>query len=503
MIPTRPRIVLPAEYVVRWPVLRTSRLYSKTFIILVVAAWLVSLTSLSELVEMAMATGPSIIIGIAVGALVMIFARGTQWLYALIYIVFLEQIFNMGASFIDETVIVFLTFKILISRRSPIKHETGRYIVAFVLVCFLSAALNGVPPAVFVAGVRSYIQYVLVFLFVFNSRMTEEDLNKLITTLIIVGLLFSAVGLVNVLTGRVSEAGRSEGVLSNANALAAYLALILPFLWFNRVEKGFLPWLKHLKLKWLGLITFLAFISTGSRAMIIGVGTGLMLVTFLKSGDFKQKLKLAAMILLLTGAGIIMTEGHILERFSQVASKEYLDPEANVRTYYSEQGWRILKDKPLLGVGPGRYGGSVSTIWDSPIYTEYGIRFPNEWAGVVQADVFYPHIFAEIGIVGALFFALLIARPVLIWIWRLLMKSLHWTPLAASLTASLVAIIVASMGGNYLVLHLTAIFYWTFLAVLILEMARQRTARAVANVDRTIEERGPTELVGGREVSRK
>ena len=470
---------------------------------MLIAAWLVSLTPLSELVRMAMATAPSIIIGLAVGVVVMIFARGIEWLYVLIYIVFLEQIFNIGASFIDETVMVLLTFKILILRRSPVKHETGRYIVAFVLVSLVSAALNGVPPDVFVAGVRSFIQYIRVFLFIFNSKMTEEDFNRLITTLIISGLLFSAVGLVNIFTGRVSEEGRSEGVLSNANALAAYLAFILPFLWFNRIEKGFLPWLKDLKLRWLGLITFFAFISTGSRAMIIGVGTGLILVTVLKSGDLKQKLKLATMIILLSAAGIIITEGRIVERFSQVASKEYLDPETNVRTYYSEQGWRIFQDKPLLGVGPGRYGGSVSTIWDSPVYTEYGIRFPNEWAGVVQADVFYPHLFAEIGILGTLFFALLIARPVLIWIWRLLMESLHWTPLGASLTASLVAIIVGSTGGSYLELHLTSIFYWTFLATLILEMTRQRTAHINANIARMTGEHGPAGRAESGKVSIK
>ena len=232
--------------------------------------------------------------------------------------------------------------------------------------------------------------------------------------------------------------------------------------------------------------------------MTIGVGTGLMVVTFLKPGDLKQKLKLAAMIVLLSGAGIIMTEGRIVERFSQVASKEYSDPETNVRTYYSEQGWRIFQDKPLLGVGPGRYGGSVSTIWDSPVYAEYGIRFPSEWAGVVQSDVFYPHLLAEVGTLGALFFVLLIARTPLIWIRGFFTGSLRWTPLAASLTASLIAIVVASMGGPYLELHLTAIFYWTFLAVLILEMARQRTAR-IANVQRTT---GNTVPLGKLKVTR-
>ena len=83
------------------------------------------------------------------------------------------------------------------------------------------------------------------------------------------------------------------------------------------------------------------------------------------------------------------------------------------------------------------------------------------------------------------------------------MKSLPWTPLGASLTASLVAIIVGSIGGNYLVLHLTAIFYWTFLAVLILEMARQRNARIIANIERTIGERGPAGGVESGKVSIK
>lgn len=451
---------------------------------MLITAWLVSLTPLSKWVRIEMATAPSIMIGFVLGIAVMIFTRGIQWLYVLIYVVFLEQIFVMGASFVDETVIVLLTFKLLILRKPSFNHKTGWYIVAFVFVSVMSGILNGVPPAVLMAGIRSYIQYVLVFLFIFSSEMTEEDFNRLITTLIISEVLFSAVGLVNFYTGKVSLGGRSEGVLSNANALAAYLAFILPFLWFHRVEKEFLPWLKDLKLRWLGLITFLVFISTGSRSMIIGLGTGLIVVTFLKLGDFKQKLKLAMMIVLLLGTGIIMTEGHIVERFSQVASKKFLDPETNVRTYFSRQGWRIFQDKPLLGVGPGRYGGSVSTIWDSPVYAKYGIRSPHDWAGIVQADVFYPHLLAEVGTLGALFFVILIARPPLIWIRGFFTGSLRWTPLAASLTASLIAIVVASMGGPYLELHLTAIFYWTFLAVLILEMARERTGHS-AKVQKT------------------
>jgi len=63
--------------------------------------------------------------------------------------------------------------------------------------------------------------------------------------------------------------------------------------------------------------------------------------------------------------------------------------------------WPVIRDHLLLGVGPGRYGGHVALITNTPLYQQY--QLPNFFYGTGgQIDMFWTHLVAEAGLLGTL-----------------------------------------------------------------------------------------------------
>lgn len=75
------------------------------------------------------------------------------------------------------------------------------------------------------------------------------------------------------------------------------------------------------------------------------------------------------------------------------------------REYTKKKALEIWKDHPMLGVGPGKFGGIISIKTHSSIYEEYHlsnvINYIRKWSGI---DQYWPQVLAETGIVGVLMF---------------------------------------------------------------------------------------------------
>ena len=450
------------------------------FLFLLIPLWVISLTPFSEVVRSALAPLPSLVVGTVIGFVLLVKGRTLPWVLTMILVVFTEQIFVLSSSFVDEMVLLFMVFNLL-GRKTKLRKE--RMIVPlifFSISCVISALVNDVPAQVLVVAIRSYVQYALFFVALCHLPFNENDERQILLVILYSAVFFSILAVVNISIGATSLSGRAEGALSNPNALAGFLVFVLPFFWLHYIDaKGF-SWFKHAPFQWAGIFVLVALAASGSRSMIIGVFCGLLLVTSLKAGDYAQKLKFILLLTLVTIAGIYMTEGRVIQRFKQLSDETYMDVNSNVRTYYTEEGLKLFQENPVIGVGPGRYGGSVATIFPSPVYHEYNIRSPRAWSGIAQADIFYPHLLAELGLLGSLFFFYIILKPVLRWTRLVFTRRIRWTSKGAFLSAALVSIIVASLGGPYFELKLTALFFWLYLFLVIKETDHLLSRKSLA-----------------------
>jgi O-antigen ligase len=103
----------------------------------------------------------------------------------------------------------------------------------------------------------------------------------------------------------------------------------------------------------------------------------------------------------------------------------------DLRVRFIDQGLEILGRDPILGVGPGQYGGAVAQSWGSSVYDVLGERAPKR-----TVDNFWLHLLVEMGILGTLaYIAIYVVaawRP-LVAAWR--QSGLRLIFLAGALTA--------------------------------------------------------------------
>jgi hypothetical protein len=85
------------------------------------------------------------------------------------------------------------------------------------------------------------------------------------------------------------------------------------------------------------------------------------------------------------------------------------------REYAADKAMTIWKDHPLLGVGPGMFGGDIAKRFHSPFYEEYNYKkaFLSRFQDL---DQFWPQALAEIGIIGTAAFTGLIATIIVIFL---------------------------------------------------------------------------------------
>jgi len=106
--------------------------------------------------------------------------------------------------------------------------------------------------------------------------------------------------------------------------------------------------------------------------------------------------------------------GSAIDRALRIASG------SDLRARLVRNAGPILADHPILGVGPGRYGGAVAAWYPTPIYPAYGTnKLLTYQIGYKKffhqqtVDNFWLHLVVESGILGTLAFAGLLLVPLL------------------------------------------------------------------------------------------
>jgi hypothetical protein len=80
------------------------------------------------------------------------------------------------------------------------------------------------------------------------------------------------------------------------------------------------------------------------------------------------------------------------------------------RSVLYNTSFRIAKDFFPFGSGLGTFGGWISALYYSPLYTQYNISnvYGLEKGGKFLMDTFWPYLIAQFGIFGAILYCLIL-----------------------------------------------------------------------------------------------
>jgi hypothetical protein len=97
-----------------------------------------------------------------------------------------------------------------------------------------------------------------------------------------------------------------------------------------------------------------------------------------------------------------------LFRIKQLYQLAY-ENETYFRLYAFFNSLDVLSNNIFFGVGPGMYGGSVASIMGSPVNIQYHLfdYYGNSKEMPTTIDMFWPHLWAEVGLVGTLSFLII------------------------------------------------------------------------------------------------
>jgi O-antigen ligase len=300
--------------------------------------------------------------------------------------------------------------------RSALWHPTTAFTLAFLLASFGSALVNAVDPVQAIVGIAFTVDAVAFFFLArivgFGVRQAMIAVGAFIAVMGIAALIALGQALLTpellglyALQGRFGEVYRLASFFGDPNVFAALLSAAVPFVLFGapglRTGRGrawalalaalliLSLWLSFSRGGWLGAVVGFGLASAILDRRALAVGVVLAIATFAVAWVMPRDL--------LGGAGqrpdlVDSTWG----RFGAVGAGR------DLRILFVLNGLPIVADHPVLGVGPGRYGGSAADLFGTDVYREYGTDklFVNPAQRTV--DNFWLHLLGETGLIGLL-----------------------------------------------------------------------------------------------------
>lgn len=297
--------------------------------------------------------------------------------------------FNLGA--------VFLILSLLFCNKQRILSTKAIiYLVLFLLSLLVSslwATTNGIELGMLFQGTLLMSQFVIAFI----VASTYKSKIILVNTILFLSLPHLLVGMFQGFWGDmtsklwVSKAEnlidvRVIGLLGNPNVLGSLTmitAIIALFAFFDKKKWYYLVY---------ELLAITVLVMTFSRSAWIGLGVGIIVAILIKN----WKLIIFAPIGLLT-----LLIPSVRQRIFVAASQEYLvDAAIDGRIWSFNNAVGVFKTSPVIGTGPGTYGGSTAIYYDSPIYLR-GMQ--NGYIAIPYTDNQWVQILVQVGIVGTIF----------------------------------------------------------------------------------------------------
>ncbi len=335
-----------------------------------------------------------------------------------------------GTRFLDEAtvVIVFLlaVWKLFKNKEifDPLYLTLAIPCILFTVWGFISGVVNDNPLLLTLIGTFDYIKYFLL-IFIYAAFFRDfNSLKKIFRYFLLMGIIFFAVAVIEEVWALVFRYVLGRDILDPSMYLLREPpsdSKIAVGIWRYGMLRASsiimkIDWLGYISLFILTIYIFMnkklnpliywslisTILLTVSRSAYAGLCIVLMFYLIL------QKLKGSKLAITLISIAVIIIVAVI--NFDEIYLDQTGVKENNTityREYAREKGLTIWKDHPLVGVGPGRFGGVVSKVYPTPLYNEYNfnLNLLERFGGI---DQFWPQILAETGIVGLGLFLVLI-----------------------------------------------------------------------------------------------
>lgn len=389
--------------------------------------------------------------------------------------------------FVSEAllVVVALTLGVVAWREgrllAALGHPVTWALVAFAAVAVISALVNAVPVDVAVVGLVFTLDAATLFflprLVGFSLRQALLAVGAFMLLTIVAALVALAQALLSpdilglaVVTGRFGEVYRLASFIGDPNVLGAFLAAGAPFALFAGTSlSGRARWLAI----GIAFVLLLALWLTFSRGSWLAMGLGATLVIAVL--DRRTLLLTLAVLALAFGTAVVMPRDLLLGLDgargrpnlidSTVGRFDTIGDGRDLRTLFVINALPIIADHPLLGVGPGRYGGAAADLFGTPVYAEYGTDALLTDPQQRTVDNFWLHLVVETGILGAVAFLAAAVMPGL----RVLAAARRATGrrriLLGGTAAATAALAVSSISTMLLEANSVGFLFWFLLGV--------------------------------------
>lgn len=370
---------------------------------------------------------------------------------------------------------------------AALRHPTTVALAAFAVLGVVSALVNGVPTRVLVLGLVFTLDAAALFFYPrligYTPRQAAASLAAVVALVAVAAVVAVLQGLLSPtlfgLTpspGRFGEVYRLASIFDDPNVFGAFLVACLPFVLIAAAR------LPTPRARWIAIgvafVLFLALWLTFSRgswlALVVGVGAVLAIV------DRRALLIGIAVAVVSFGSAVVMPRDLAVaqpqpgeptpsERPELIDSTfdrvDTIGQGRDLRTLFMLNAMPILADHPVLGVGPGRYGGAVARSEETPIYDRYGTTelFWNPLQRTV--DNFWLHILVEGGILGAVAFLAAALVPG-IRVVRRARAAVGWDRiLLGGIAAGATGLAVSSVTTMLLEANSIGFLFWFFLGI--------------------------------------
>ncbi|MDA8345758.1 MAG: O-antigen ligase family protein [Thermaerobacter sp.] len=356
-------------------------------------------------------------------------------------------------------VLLLLSVAIRLNRTGwPLRRTPADLPVILLLgVALVSTLWNFVPLHIAFFGTRAYLEYYALYLAIAYIPFADADRRQLIIWFLVlagaIALFGDAQKFLHVATPRqwlsAAEAAttRSFGTMDNPNTFGGFLMLTLSLLTamlFTKVRGG----LRVLAL--IGIaIGVPALLFTLSREALLAFGAAALIIAVVADRRF----------LLVLVAGVVLlpiVDPHLLTRFTFALSSNYLAASSSYgRLLFWSKGLQAFLQSPLIGWGPGRFGGSVAHLYGSPVYVLLGLGYNP----IIDSQ--HIQTLVELGAIGYIAYLWLGIAAVRAGL-RLYRQDLDpfWRALGLGLAAGAVGLYIQSFFASLLETHQVIIVFW-------------------------------------------